>query len=103
MITRAGDLDATSLTGGVQVGYNHQMGMLVVGVESDFNGAGSRASDSVVSSLPGPAFSGTMTHGVDEKLEWFGTLRARVGIAMRGGSSMPPAAGRSATSSRRLS
>jgi outer membrane immunogenic protein len=81
VITRTGDLDATSLTGGVQVGYNHQMGMLVVGVESDFNGAGSRASDSVVTSLPGPLLTGTMTHGVDEKLEWFGTLRARVGIA----------------------
>jgi outer membrane immunogenic protein len=33
--TRPGDLDATSLTGGVQAGYNYQMGMLVIGVEGD--------------------------------------------------------------------
>src|SRR5262245_8642776 len=78
--TASGDLDATSLTGGVQLGYNHQMGMLVLGVEGDFNGAGSRASDSVVTGLPAP-LAGTMTHRVDEKLEWFSTLRARVGIA----------------------
>jgi outer membrane immunogenic protein len=78
--TTTGDLDATSLTGGVQVGYNHQMGMLVVGIESDFNGAGSRANDAVVAGLPAP-LAGTMTHRVDEKLEWFGTLRGRVGIA----------------------
>jgi outer membrane immunogenic protein len=78
--TRTGDLDSTSLTGGVQVGYNHQAGMLVVGVESDFNGAGSRANDSVVANLPAP-LAGAMTHRVDEKLEWFGTFRGRVGIA----------------------
>jgi outer membrane immunogenic protein len=79
--TPAGDLDATSLTGGVQVGYNHQMGMLVVGIESDFNGAGSRANDSVVANLPTPPLLGTMTHRVDERLDWFGTVRGRLGIA----------------------
>ena len=77
--TRPGDLDATALTGGVQAGYNHQMGMLVIGVEGDFNGAGSRAKDAVTAGLPAP-LAGTITHRVDEKLEWFGTLRARVGI-----------------------
>jgi outer membrane immunogenic protein len=75
-----GDLDATSLTGGVQAGYNHQMGVLVVGVEGDFNSAGSRANDAVVAGLPAPLV-GTMTHRVGERLDWFGTLRGRLGIA----------------------
>ena len=78
--TRAGDLDATSFTGGVQAGYNHQMGMLVIGVEGDFNSARSRANDALVAGLPAPLL-GTMAHRVDEKLDWFGTLRGRVGIA----------------------
>ena len=78
--TRAGDLDATSFTGGVQAGYNHQMGMVVIGFEGDFNSARSRASDALVAGLPAPLV-GTMAHRVDEKLDWFGTLRGRLGIA----------------------
>ena len=78
--TRTGDLDATSLTGGVQAGYNYQMGMLVIGVEGDINSARSRASDALVVGLPAP-LNGTMAHRVDEKLDWFGTLRGRLGIA----------------------
>ena len=80
--TRAGDLDATSFTGGVQAGYNYQMGMLVIGVEGDINSARSRANDALVAGLP-PILGllGTMTHRVDEKLDWFGTLRGRLGIA----------------------
>ena len=97
LITRTGDLDATSLTGGVQVGYNHQMGMLVVGIESDFNGAGSRANDSAVTSLPAP-LAGTMTHrrGREARLVRH-AARLAWASPMPGGSSMPPAAGRSAT------
>jgi outer membrane immunogenic protein len=55
------------------------MGMLVIGVEGDFNGARSRANDALVAGLPAPLV-GTMAHRVDEKLDWFGTLRGRVGI-----------------------
>jgi outer membrane immunogenic protein len=79
--TRTGDLDATSFTGGVQAGYNYQMGMLVIGVEGDINSARSRANDALVVGLPPPLLAGTMAHRVDEKLDWFGTLRGRLGIA----------------------
>jgi outer membrane immunogenic protein len=78
--TRAGDLDATSFTGGLQAGYNYQMGMLVIGVEGDINSAHSRPSDALVAGLPSP-LAGTMAHRVDERLDWFGTLRGRLGIA----------------------
>ena len=77
--TRTGDLDDTSLTGGVQAGYNYQMGMLVIGVEGDFNGAWSRPSDAVTVGLSAP-LSGDLVHRVDAKLDWFGTLRGRLGI-----------------------
>ena len=56
------------------------MGLLVIGVEGDFNGVGSRANDAVVAGLPAP-LQGTITHRVDERLDWFGTLRGRLGIA----------------------
>jgi len=77
--TPNGDLDDTSITGGVQAGYNRQMGMLVIGVEGDFNGAWSRPSDAATVGLSAP-LSGTLTHRVDAQLDWFGTLRARLGI-----------------------
>ena len=71
---------STTLTGGVQAGFNYQMGLLVIGVEGDFNGARSRPSDALTAGLSAP-LTGTLAHRVDAKLDWFGTLRGRLGIA----------------------
>ena len=60
------------------------MGMLVIGVEGDFNGSWSRPSDAATVGLSAP-LSGTLTHRVDAQLDWFGTLRARLGIATPAG------------------
>jgi outer membrane immunogenic protein len=67
--------------GGGQIGYNYQVsnsmfGALVFGVEADFQGTGMR--DNYTCLL-------TCTVGINsrfnQKLDWFGTVRGRVGIA----------------------
>jgi outer membrane immunogenic protein len=68
--------------GGLQLGYNWQLVRnWVVGFETDFdwsdiNGSGSTSGPITGFALPpAPAFAET----VDERVEWFGTVRARLG------------------------
>lgn len=70
---RAANVLMRDTRGGVlggQLGYNYQFGNLVVGVEGDLNWSWMSGSGS-------PA-AGVATRG---SLEWFGTLRGRVGFA----------------------
>jgi outer membrane immunogenic protein len=62
----------SSLTYGGQVGYNHQIDALVLGVEGDFNflDAGSDLT-----------FTGTNTTTWKSDYDWFATIRGRVGFA----------------------
>ena len=60
-----GDLDG--FVGGGQVGYNYQMGQFVIGAEADFQGA--------------DLGTGRGIFGESVKTEYFGTVRARVGVA----------------------
>ena len=69
--------------GGGQIGYNWQASPnWVFGIETDFQGSGQKDSHrftqnfTVVGAGPGTA---TVTH--EEKLEWFGTVRGRIGYA----------------------
>jgi len=78
------DENANGGFGGVQVGYNYQFGSsFVAGVEADI-AAASISSDS--SSVFGIESWGGSTRpldlGVDSKVDWFGTLRARLGFAV---------------------
>ena len=61
--------------GGGQIGYNWQtnsfLGPLVLGVEADIQGAG--MDDNRTDLFPGFQYS--------QKLDWFGTVRGRVGLA----------------------
>ena len=59
--------------GGLQAGYNWQMGALVVGLETDFQGT--TGSGDINSSAGG--ITGTAT----AKNPWFGTVRGRLGYA----------------------
>jgi outer membrane immunogenic protein len=78
--------------GGGQVGYNWQTGLFVWGVETDFQGANIKGDASVTNSstfttsVMGPvsptvtsAGSATVTAAGSQKIEWFGTLRGRLG------------------------
>ncbi|MEN3929501.1 outer membrane protein [Microvirga sp. W0021] len=76
--------DDGSFTGGAQVGYNYQMGSFVIGAEADFNFI-----DLKRESTSNDYYAGSYGYGYglayDElrgqsKVEWFGTVRARVGF-----------------------
>src|SRR5215468_3098124 len=62
--------------GGIQLGYNYQINSIVLGGETDIQGAG--ISDTRTCLLNCTAGSSAL---IDQKLNWFGTTRARVGLA----------------------
>jgi outer membrane immunogenic protein len=72
--------DPDGVVGGLQLGYNRQIGRFVLGVEADF--AGSSVSGSKTGSLvqpDGSIFPGGFisTH---QDMDWLGTFRGRVGF-----------------------
>jgi outer membrane immunogenic protein len=74
--------------GGAQVGWNAQFNATVFGIEADFQGSDQRRSTSISSSFFGTAGPivalGTDNQTRDERLDWFGTVRGRVGFANSG-------------------
>lgn len=68
-----------SFTGGAQVGYNYQMGSVVLGVETDFNYINAEKKYDAQGAYFNNA--GTFGHEVnaESKVEWFGTVRGRIG------------------------
>lgn len=65
--------DLNGIIGGGQIGYNWQMGQFVLGAEADFQASGESRSDTA--SVLGISFT------VDQKIQWFGTARGRIGYA----------------------
>jgi len=63
------DMTAGGFLGGIQAGYNWQSGQMIYGVETDFQGSTVEAS---LSGIFGP-------FTLRNKVDWFGTLRARIG------------------------
>ncbi|MEI9406926.1 outer membrane protein [Mesorhizobium argentiipisi] len=61
------DLSSSGFLGGIQAGYNWQVGQFVYGVEADIQAANIKGE----LSFGGP--------GLETKVDWFGTLRARIG------------------------
>jgi outer membrane immunogenic protein len=72
-----GTLRPSGFIGGGQIGYNHQFGNMVAGLETDLSFAAMRKTDAAT----GPfTIGGNLTTTIESKLNWFGTLRARFGI-----------------------
>lgn len=79
---------SAGISGGVQVGYNYQvMPMLVVGAEADFQGTsmgsganGSTAAKLVYLNTAGVADNTWVGYSAANTLDWFGTVRGRVGV-----------------------
>jgi outer membrane immunogenic protein len=71
--------NSVGVTGGGQIGYNWQLGTFLLGLEADINGSSLNANDSVNRPLAAPLV-GNFLHSVNEKLDWFGTVRGRLGI-----------------------
>jgi outer membrane immunogenic protein len=62
--------------GGGQLGFNYQFNAFVLGAETDIQGAGiSDNRTCLLGCIPGSSAL------IDQKLNWFGTTRARVGLA----------------------
>lgn len=65
--------EADGFVGGGQLGYNAQFGQFVVGLETDLQWMGVDADRTVVGGLP---------VGSEASLDYFGTVRARAGVAL---------------------
>jgi outer membrane immunogenic protein len=80
--------DLDGVIGGGQIGYNWQTGNWVLGIEADFQGSSERASTSLIGTgsisgigiLAPPTTTFTGTLNIAEKLDWFGTVRGRLGV-----------------------
>ncbi|MGB6502831.1 MAG: outer membrane protein [Xanthobacteraceae bacterium] len=64
--------------GGGQIGCNYQNGTFVYGMEADLQGGGLRGS-STVTTVPGGGADST-TGTAQQRLDWFGTVRGRIGF-----------------------
>ncbi len=74
-LSGSASVDPSGGFGGGQVGYNYQRDWLVLGIEADIQGAGIDGSKNL------SLFGGDFTmHGKSE-LDWFGTIRGRLGYA----------------------
>jgi outer membrane immunogenic protein len=60
--------------GGVQTGYNYQFGAWVWGLETDIQASGEKGGSTLTGTLP---LTSVVT---DDKLQWFGTTRGRLGF-----------------------
>jgi len=69
------DRDNTGFIGGVQVGYNYQIGNLILGVEWDFDWTSIDASGTIGVPGIGPVHASADT-------EWISTLAGRIGLAL---------------------
>ncbi|MGT2501611.1 outer membrane protein [Bradyrhizobium guangxiense] len=95
----AGTFNLNGVTGGGQIGYNWQRGMFVAGIEADFQGGGQKgrfgalcaaAPDGLQDGICTPGHRGDntfdpalpVTFDLTQKLDWFGTVRGRLGVAV---------------------
>lgn len=73
-------------TFGGQAGYNYQMGSLVAGIETDIQGIfGGGSGSTIVTTAPVPGFPAESYSAAilnRRKIDWFGTLRGRLGFTV---------------------
>jgi len=72
------DVQANGLLGGGQVGYNWQSSMIVYGFEADLQASNIHDNRTVL--LPTGAISAPSISNAEDRLRWFGTVRARLGV-----------------------
>jgi outer membrane immunogenic protein len=74
------------IIGGGQFGYNFQSGRFVAGFEADIQGLSGRASGTSVTSVPipvlGPGNNANATLTATNSVNWLGTVRGRIGLAV---------------------
>jgi outer membrane immunogenic protein len=70
-------LHPSGFVGGGEVGYNNQAGSFLAGLEADFSYSGSRQTAAATGT---PFIGGVLQTTVATKLDWFGTVRGRIGV-----------------------
>jgi outer membrane immunogenic protein len=74
------------VVGGGQIGYNWQFNQVVLGLEADLDASGQKGDgDPLFAFAVGNLFNAggaAATHAYTDKLDWFGTVRGRLGWAM---------------------
>lgn len=82
-LTTTRDLQNTAGTFGAQLGCNWQgNSSLVLGAEGDFNWSGSKANDTMIfAAIPPPNGFVGRTTSLTQTVNWFGTIRGRIGVA----------------------
>jgi outer membrane immunogenic protein len=82
--TNSGSRSLTGVIGGGQIGYNWQVGPnWVLGFETDFQGSDQKNnSSSVTNAFAANGTVQTATGSAEERLDWFGTVRARAGYVI---------------------
>lgn len=74
------DVGSNGIIGGGQAGCNYQTGQFVLGIETDIQGSSIRGSSTIFFPSPNGGITDATTANGTERLNWFGTVRARVGI-----------------------
>ncbi len=70
-------LNTKGFIGGLELGYNYQLGSWLAGIEADVNYSAIKGSDTIDAGPVGPYAASTTT--VEHKMDWFGTARVRFG------------------------
>ncbi len=78
-IPTTGASGAKGFIGGGQAGYNYQIDSFVLGLEVDVDGATGSSSSSALLSDPADGFDIPTLTQSEQRLDWLGTLRARIG------------------------
>ncbi|MGH6837862.1 MAG: outer membrane protein [Methylocella sp.] len=79
VIPLTGASNSSGFIGGGGFGYNYQINSFVLGLEVDFDGATGSGNSSVVLDNPGAGFTIPTLTQSQQRLEWLGTLRGRIG------------------------
>jgi outer membrane immunogenic protein len=73
--------DSDGFLGGGQLGYNHQIGQFVLGVEADLQYLGARRQAAYATTQSDAVGTATVTTGTRSSIDWLGTARGRAGVA----------------------
>jgi opacity protein-like surface antigen len=78
------DYSSSSWAAGGQIGFNHQMGNIVLGVEGDMDGVGGRSRQFSSYALPATALTSANGVTIERQTDpnWTASVRGRVGWAM---------------------
>ena len=84
LFASSGNSNLNGVIGGAQIGYNWQIQSFVFGIEGDIQGSNEKGNRTFTcSSCEPPAAVALLTPvAVEQKIDWFGTLRGRAGVAV---------------------